>query len=131
MQNITPFKTKIYYEDVDVGGYCYHSKYLNFCERARSEIFFSKSASPIQNGYHFVVKTLTANYKLPALFGDEIKVYTSIKEFRGASITMFQQILNQDEKIVFEMDIVLVGMLNSKVAKIPQEFKKILNITKR
>ena len=28
---------RIYYEDTDAGGIVYHSKYLNFAERARAE----------------------------------------------------------------------------------------------
>ena len=31
---------RVYYEDTDIGGIVYHSQYLNFCERARSELFF-------------------------------------------------------------------------------------------
>ena len=33
-------KLRVYYEDTDAGGVVYHSNYLNFCERARSELFF-------------------------------------------------------------------------------------------
>ena len=32
-------KLRVYYEDTDAGGVVYHSNYLNFCERARSELF--------------------------------------------------------------------------------------------
>lgn len=35
-------KMRVYYEDTDAGGVVYHSNYLKFCERARSEIFFNK-----------------------------------------------------------------------------------------
>ena len=30
-------KIRIYYEDTDSGGIVYHSKYLNFAERGRTE----------------------------------------------------------------------------------------------
>ena len=33
---------RVYYENTDCGGVVYHSNYLNFCERARSELFFKK-----------------------------------------------------------------------------------------
>ena len=36
-------KIRVYYEDTDAGGVVYHSNYLKFCERARSEIFFAKN----------------------------------------------------------------------------------------
>ncbi len=45
---------RVYYEDTDTGGVVYHSIYLNYCERARSEIFFRNGISPIDNKYHFV-----------------------------------------------------------------------------
>lgn len=119
------FNCKIYYEDVDVGGYCYHSKYLNFCERARSEIFFSQGFSPIQGDYHFVAKTVNAEYKSPGLFTDELMVLTSISEYKSASLTMKHEIFNQNKVLLFKMEIVLVCLKNSKIAKIPEIYQKI------
>lgn len=120
-------KIRIYYEDVDAGGICYHSKYLNFCERARSELFFSKNTSPIQGEYHFVVKNIHADFISPALFGDTVTVKTSVVEFKKASITMLQEIFNQEEQLLFSMQVVLVCMKGSKVSKIPESYKEILN----
>ena len=34
-------KMRVYYDDTDAGGIVYHSNYLKFCERARSEYVFS------------------------------------------------------------------------------------------
>jgi acyl-CoA thioester hydrolase len=31
------FPVRVYYEDTDAGGVVYHSQYLNFMERARTE----------------------------------------------------------------------------------------------
>jgi len=39
-------KIRVYYEDTDTGGIVYHSKYLNFCKRARSELFFQRGIMP-------------------------------------------------------------------------------------
>jgi len=39
-------KTKVYYEDTDAGGVVYHTNYLKYCERARSELFFSRGLMP-------------------------------------------------------------------------------------
>ena len=46
---------RVYYEDTDVGGVVYHSNYLNFCERARSEAFYEKItvSTDIQENYVF------------------------------------------------------------------------------
>jgi acyl-CoA thioester hydrolase len=120
-------KIRIYYEDVDAGGICYHSKYLNFCERARSELFFSKNTSPIQGEYHFVVKNIHADFISPALFGDTVTVKTSVVELKKASLTMQQEIFNQEEQLLFSMQVVLVCMKGTKVSKIPESYKEILN----
>ena len=118
---------RVYYEDVDAGGICYHSKYLNFCERARSELFFSKNTTPIQGEYHFVVKNIHADYISPALFGDTVTVTTSMIESKKASITMLQEIFNQKDQLLFTMQIVLVCMKGTRVSKIPESYKEILN----
>jgi len=119
-------KIRVYYEDVDAGGICYHSKYLNFCERARSELFFSKNASPIQGEYHFVVKHINADFIAPALFGDTVTVTASVVEYKKASLIMLQEILNQEGKLLFRMQVTLVCMKGTRVAKIPDSFKEIL-----
>lgn len=118
-------KVRIYYEDVDAGGICYHSKYLNFCERARSELFFSKGSSPIHGEYHFVVKHIDADFLTPALFGDVITVETDIDEFKGASITMLQEIKNQDGTLLFRMKVLLVCLKGNRISKIPDSYKNI------
>ena len=119
-------KIRVYYEDVDAGGICYHSKYLNFCERARSELFFSKNASPIQGEYHFVVKHINADFIAPALFGDTVTISTSVVEFKKASLIMLQEILNQEDKLLFRMQVTLVCMKGTRVSKIPDSFKAFL-----
>lgn len=122
------FSNRIYYEDVDAGGICYHSKYLNFCERARSEFFFSGNSSPIQGDYHFVVRNINADFLSPAVFGDTITVTSSIIDFKKASITMLQKIMNQHDDLLFNMTIILVCLNKNKVSKIPEEYKKIFMI---
>jgi len=119
-------KIRVYYEDVDAGGICYHSKYLNFCERARSELFFSHNASPIQDDYHFVVKHIDADFLAPAVFGDEVTVSTAILEFKGASLTMLQEIKNEKDGLLFQMKILLVCLKGTTIAKIPETYKIIL-----
>ncbi|HEY9189315.1 MAG TPA: YbgC/FadM family acyl-CoA thioesterase [Sulfurovum sp.] len=120
-------KIRIYYEDVDAGGICYHSKYLNFCERARSELFFSQGSSPIQGEYHFVVKHIDADFMASALFGDTVTVHTSVAEFKKASLIMFQEIVNQEGKLLFRMHVTLACMKGNRVSKILESYKAFLN----
>ena len=40
-------KIRVYYEDTDAGGIVYHTNYIKYCERARSEIFFKQNMMPL------------------------------------------------------------------------------------
>ncbi|UCN01368.1 YbgC/FadM family acyl-CoA thioesterase [Sulfurimonas sp. SWIR-19] len=122
------FKTTVYYEDTDAGGVVYHSKYLNFCERARSNIFFQQNHTPMENGFHFVVKKLTANFLFSAKLGDSVKVETYVTEIKKASLVMKQVMyLNHNDKKLFEMEVLLACLHEDKVSKIPDDFLKLLS----
>jgi acyl-CoA thioester hydrolase len=99
-------KIRVYYEDTDTGGIVYHTNYINFCERARSEAFFSRNLSPeVENG-GFVAKKIQAEYLKPAVLGDMLEVKTELKEMKAASFTLTQTIHRDNEKL-FTMDITL------------------------
>ena len=117
-------KIRVYYEDTDLGGVVYHSKYLNFCERARSELFFKKGKSPVYEGHHFVVKNLEANYYQPALLGDELKVETEVEELKKVSVKL-RQIIYKRERKIFELSITLVCLKENRPAKIPHYFLEV------
>ncbi len=118
---------RVYYEDTDVGGVVYHSNYLNFCERARSQLFFDAGRSPILSGGHFVAKHIEADYLKSAKFGEVLEVKTTLLQIRNASFRLLQEIFRGDEK-VFVMTIDLVYLdFGGNMAKIPQEEKAFLS----
>lgn len=98
---------RVYYEDTDTGGVVYHSNYLNFCERARSEAFFSRGLSPVLEKGHFVAKRVEGDYISSAKLGDTLKITSELLEMRGASFTLRQSVFRGEEK-VFELVIILV-----------------------
>jgi acyl-CoA thioester hydrolase len=119
-------KLRVYYEDTDAGGVVYHSNYLNFCERARSELFFKKGLTPVLENGHFVAKKIEADYIISAKLGDELKVKTELIEMKGASFKLLQTIYKENKKI-FEMKITLVYItFGGKPQKITKEVKDLL-----
>jgi acyl-CoA thioester hydrolase len=100
-------KIRVYYEDTDTGGVVYHSNYLNFCERARSEAFFSRGLSPVLESGHFVAKRVEGDFISSAKLGDTLEITSELLEMRGASFTLRQSVFRGDEK-VFELVIILV-----------------------
>lgn len=103
---------RIYYKDTDMGGIVYHSRYLDFCEMARSEYFFRAGKSPVINGCHFAVKKIEADYLKPAFLGDLLEVETFIGEIRHTSLTL-SHLIRRDEEKIFAMKVLLV-FLNSE-----------------
>jgi acyl-CoA thioester hydrolase len=116
-------KIRVYFEDTDIGGIVYHSKYINFCERARSETLFSKGLTPFNKDTNsgYIVSSLNCNFLKSATLGDILEVKTSIKETTKVKLTLLQEIYKEQEKI-FSMEIVLVYLKNGKPAKLEESF---------
>ncbi|WP_103582635.1 YbgC/FadM family acyl-CoA thioesterase [Campylobacter concisus] len=127
-------KIRIYYEDTDAGGIVYHTNYIKFCERARSEAFFQAGLNFTKEGGYFVVSSLEAKFIASAVLGDEVFVRTKILELKKASLVLEQEIYKFDgknaEKLLFRATITLAFMKEEKLAKINDEIKKFLENSK-
>ena len=119
-------KIRIYYEDTDAGGIVYHTNYLKYCERARSEYFFSSNIDIMSENSHFVVKNLEANFVKPAYLGDLIEIKTSILEIKNASIKLKQEVFKDDIKL-FSMNILLVFVKNGKVTRMDEKHRLVFD----
>ncbi len=88
------FPLRVYYEDTDAGGVVYHSNYLNFMERARTELLrelgYDQDVLQKQLGILFVVRSIQLDYRKAARFNDRLQVITSAVKVAGASV-IFQQ----------------------------------------
>ena len=117
---------RIYYEDVDAGGIVYHSNYLNYCERARSEKFFKQGLSPIlDNDSHFVVRKMECDFISSAKFGDIIDVSIELIEFKRVSF-LLKQTIKVKNKIVFKTTVMLVLVNNGKPKRIDGDTKQLI-----
>ncbi|RDU62450.1 YbgC/FadM family acyl-CoA thioesterase [Helicobacter sp. MIT 14-3879] len=122
------YKVRIYYEDTDCGGIVYHTNYIKYCERARSEIFFSSNKTPNIKTIGFVVKSLNANFISSAKLGDLLEIESKILRLGYSSVILKQNIFLKN-KLIFECDVRLacIDIINKKIVRIPDE---ILNILK-
>ncbi len=119
-------KIRVYYEDTDTGGVVYHSNYVNFCERARSEAFFQRGMTPVLESGHFVARKLKADFFLSAKLGDELDIKTELIEMRAASFRLLQTIY-RDNKKIFELSIVLAYItFEGRPQKIDADIKELI-----
>ena len=124
-------QVRIYYGDTDCGGIAYHTKYIEFCERARSELFFSKNQNPVRENIGFVVKNIQAEFLSPARLGDLLDINTEILELRGASLLLNQEIFLQDKKLFFaKITLVAFDFSREKIVKTPKWATEIFTNTK-
>lgn len=88
---------RVYYEDTDAGGVVYHSNYINFFERARTEwlrqLGYELDELAENEQLLFVVRALTCEYLLPAKFNDELFVSAEIIELGKTSIIFEQKVM--------------------------------------
>ena len=119
-------KVRIYYEDTDMGGIVYHTNYIKYCERARSEIFFSKGIKPFEDDNSgFVVRKLECDFLGVATLGDILDVYTKVIELKRSSL-LLNQWIEKDNKKIFSMTILLAYIKNGKVSKIPPLLRSVV-----
>ena len=117
---------RVYYEDTDTGGVVYHSNYLNFCERARSEAFFSRGLNPVLENGHFVARRVEADFYVSAKLGDLLDVKTELVEMKAASFVLKQKIF-KETILLFELEIVLVYIeFSGKVKRMDKETKELI-----
>ena len=101
---------RVYYEDTDAGGIVYHTNYLKYMERARTEYLRALGHNQIQlrarEGILFVVNRITINFNKPAVFDDELTVTAALGKATGASL-MFHQTICRDDEVLCEADIAI------------------------
>lgn len=119
---------RVYYEDTDAGGIVYHTNYLKYMERARTDFLrligieqsrlIADDADPIK----FAVKSLTIEYHQPARLDDALIVETQPATVKAASMTISQWIW-RDKTLVANADF-RVAVLNEQGA--PKRLSKAL-----
>ncbi|NLK66763.1 MAG: YbgC/FadM family acyl-CoA thioesterase [Campylobacteraceae bacterium] len=113
-------KIRIYYEDTDAGGIVYHTNFIKYCERARSEMVFSKNLTPFTPNRHFVVSNINAKYLKPAFLGDMLEVKSKVLKLGKASVELLQSIFRGDE-LLFEATIKIAFLVDKKPAPLDSE----------
>jgi len=117
-------KVRIYYKYTDMGGIVYHSNYIDFCEMARSDIFFKAGKSPMINECHFAIRRIEADFLSPSFLGDLLDVTTKVTKIKHTSLELYHEI-KRDETLIFKQNVVLVFLCkDGKPHKIDEETKE-------
>ena len=88
------WKVRVYWEDTDAGGVVYHSRYLNFFERARTEwlralgVHQEKLAS--EDNVLFAIRHMDIDFVNAARLDDELEVSVYSVDAGGVRMTFSQ-----------------------------------------
>jgi acyl-CoA thioester hydrolase len=95
---------RIYWEDTDAGGIVYHSNYLTYMERARSEwlraLGIDQRALQATERVQFAVVEMDVKWQRAARYDDLLTVTADVAEKGGATLTFLQRVLRGDEVLV-------------------------------
>ncbi len=124
---------RIYYEDTDAGGVVYHTNYIKFMERARTEwlrnLGFEQDELRLKYGVIFAVRSVQIDYFLPAKFNDQLMVSSKVLKVGKASISIEQNIIKKDE--ILCKGLIKVATLDCDIFKpkaMPETLYKIIKL---
>ena len=122
---------RIYYEDTDSGGVVYHSNYLKFMERARTEWLrdFEIDQKALKDNLNlmFVVHEIDIKFARSAVFNDEIEVQTKLEKLGSVKIELEQRIFRSSELLIKSRVVVAsVNSISMKPMRIPNEIKLLM-----
>lgn len=96
---------RVYYEDTDAGGVVYHTGYIRYLERARTEwlraLGYSQQRIMQEEGVLFTVVDLSIRYRRPARLDDLLEI-VSRAEVSGASVLFHQVVQGHDGGVLAE-----------------------------
>lgn len=130
------FPVRIYYEDTDAGGVVYHSNYLNYFERCRSEwlrhLGYEQDELRDQHDIIFVVRSVNIDYLKPGLFNQQLMVTAEVIELGGSSLVMQQKVLHGrgsgdvDTLVEGRVSLVCVNTKTFRATRIPADIRQAL-----
>lgn len=120
------YPVRVYYEDTDAGGIVYYANYLRFAERARTEFIrvlgCAQQTALEEDKCGFTVRSCHIDYKLPAVLDDALAVTCEMREAKGASAIMFQEIYRGDTLLAtVEVKVAYVDLGRKRPVRIPAE----------
>ncbi len=102
---------RVYFEDTDFSGLVYHTSYMRWCERGRSDylrllgIHHNALASGSFSGEPsaFAVRRLNAEFVKPARIDEVLEVHTAPGELTKASIVL-RQVIEREGQPLFRLE---------------------------
>jgi acyl-CoA thioester hydrolase len=120
------WQVRVYYEDTDAGGVVYHSNYLNFFERARTEYLRAKGVNQHQlrqqHQLIWVVLDIQVRFRQAAKLDDELLVSAEMAWVKGVRVGFTQRMSRKSDGVEIATAELSAAMLHAdslKPARMP------------
>lgn len=124
---------RVYFEDTDAGGVVYHARYLNFFERARTEMLRARGVAQtelkLRHGLIWVVLDIHVAFRQAARLDDELLVSCELAWTRGVRQGFRQQMTRKSDGALVataELSAVMLHADSLKPARVPPWIGKVL-----
>jgi acyl-CoA thioester hydrolase len=108
---------RVYWEDTDGGGVVYHARYLNFFERARTELIracgIDQLALKEEHNLIWVVLEMNLRFVKAARLDDELRVSASFEWHRGVRQGIAQRMTREGDGALIATADVTAAMLKA------------------
>ena len=120
------YELKVYVEDVDFGR-VFYSRYLQYIERARTELIHEKfglTLTQLMNEHDimFVVRSCKIKYLKSAVFEDNLNVETTVLKKTNVRLNLLQEVKRGGEVLVSaEVELAVVDR-SGAIKKLSKDF---------
>lgn len=125
MNSAFRWPVRVYYEDTDCGGVVYHTGYLRYLERARTEwlrsLGLDQSRLRDELGLVFVVRRLSGEYIKPAVLDDQLEVVTSVARQGRARLHFAQEVRRDATLFSGNVEVVCLTADTMRPRPLPKE----------
>lgn len=131
------WKVRVYWEDTDAGGVVYHSQYLNFFERARTEWLRAKGVHQAkiasEDNVLFAIRHMDINFVQAARLDDELEVTVDNVDAGGVRMTFNQEMTrcsDRQQVATAKLTAVCLRADNFKPTRMPKWIRAEINNAK-
>jgi acyl-CoA thioester hydrolase len=123
------FPVRVYFENTDAGGVVYHSEYLKFLERARTEwlrhLGFDHQALARNHRIVFVVTQAVVDFLKTARLDDNVAVSVHLESLGKVRCVFLQEVQRDAELLVrAKITVACVSGEQFKPAEIPEALRR-------
>jgi len=123
------FPVRVYFENTDAGGVVYHSEYLKFLERARTEwlrrLGYEHQVLARDHRVLFVVTSMAIEFSRPARLDDSLAVSVRLESLGKVRCVFVQEVRRDDEVLVkAKVTVAAVTGEGMKPVEIPEGLRK-------